>query len=1189
MIDERLLRTGLQKLLKETESAIRERLEDEPSLQAQLKQRHEAAVRAERTEGSKKGFLAFSDEAITQAAVHWLLGCVFVRFLEDNGWLDERNAKAAWISGPGERLAIAKDRRTLYLRPDPSLTDRDYLLYAFAEVAKLPGVAGLFDPKHNPLYSLQPTAQGAAKIVEFFQKVDPDSNALIHDFSDPAHGTRFLGDLYQNLSESARKRYALCQTPGFVIDFILDRTLTPALDAFGLETVRMIDPSCGSGHFLLAAFARLFAAWQAKEPGTNPPALVQRALDAVYGVDLNPFAVEITRFRLLIAALESSGIERLRDAPNFKFNVAAGDSLLHGSRVGGGGIARALFEDRLQHFYDTEDAEELKRILGLTYHAVVGNPPYINVSDSALRDAYRSRFSTCFRRYQLGVPFTERFFDLAIRSEDSSNVPSGWIGMIVSNAFMKRTFGKKVVEEFLRHRDLTHVLDTSGVYLPGHGTPTTILFARNQQPVRKTIRAVRGIRGESGVPDDPAHAPVWLEISEHTDDAGFNGQAVSVADAPRESFWRHPWAIGGGGAAELKGLIDEEADSTLKKLSSEIGRTTHTGEDDAFYLSPNAAKTRILGDWCRPLAQGEDVREWTLTSSTVVLFPYDNRGDDRHGFPEQVERHYWSLRTSLRRRKDFGEFIEDRGLRWQNHSMFFSERFLAKRVIGVGEIATHNHFVLDRGGTVFNQTAPVITLPGDATEDQHLELLGLLNSSTGCFWLKQICFPKGGDHVGTEGARVRKLLWDIYYAFDSTKLKQFPIPEEKPLSITKLIQAEVEGRSAVLPERLSAAAVPTREEFDDARELSAKHVARMIALQEELDWQCYRLYGIIEDDLTLPPDRIPPLQLGERAFEIVLARSGEETIWFERHKSKPLTELPAQWPEDYRRVVERRIAMIESNRDIALIERPEHKRRWNLPTWEEMEESALKGWLLDRIEQSAIWKDHTLVSCAQLRDALARDTDWLSVAEIYHGGPIEALDNFVIDLVTPEAAPHLPVLRYTESGLRKRSEWESVWELQRREDTGEKVEIPVPPKYATKDMQKGDYWRLRGGLDVPKERFILYPFFQRDSDASPVLGWAGWSHLEQAKALATYYQKMRTEEGWEPERLKPILAGLLELKPWLLQWHNEIDPEMGERLGEYFVRYAESQCQELGFSPEEVRAWQPPASTTTRRGRRRTS
>jgi hypothetical protein len=142
-----------------------------------------------------------------------LLGCVFVRFLEDNGWLDTLHAKAAWIAGLGERLEIAKGQRTLFLRPDPTLTDRDYLLHVFREVAKLPGVGGLFDARHNPLFQLGPTAQGAAGILEFFQRVDADSNALVHDFTDSKHRTRFLGDLYQNLSDSARKRYALCQTP----------------------------------------------------------------------------------------------------------------------------------------------------------------------------------------------------------------------------------------------------------------------------------------------------------------------------------------------------------------------------------------------------------------------------------------------------------------------------------------------------------------------------------------------------------------------------------------------------------------------------------------------------------------------------------------------------------------------------------------------------------------------------------------------------------------------------------------------------------------------------------------------------------------------------------------------------------------------------------------------------------------
>jgi hypothetical protein len=100
---------------------------------------------------------------------------------------------------------------------------------------------------------------------------------------------------------------------------------------------------------------------------------------------------------------------------------------------------------------------------------------------------------------------------------------------------------------------------------------------------------------------------------------------------------------------------------------------------------------------------------------------------------------------------------------------------------------------------------------------------------------------------------------------------------------------------------------------------------------------------------------LPEIGLGERAFEILMARQmakGElETTWFERHRSKPITEIPAHWPEDYRNLVEQRIALIESDRSIGLIERPEYKRRWNQEPWEEQEKRALQGWLLDRLEE----------------------------------------------------------------------------------------------------------------------------------------------------------------------------------------------------------------------------------------------
>ena len=74
----------------------------------------------------------------------------------------------------------------------------------------------------------------------------------------------------------------------------------------------------------------------------------------------------------------------------------------------------------IRHAYRVEDLGELNRILGQQYHVVVGNPPYITVKDRGLNQAYRERFSTCHRQYSLVVPFTERFFDLALYGADAT-------------------------------------------------------------------------------------------------------------------------------------------------------------------------------------------------------------------------------------------------------------------------------------------------------------------------------------------------------------------------------------------------------------------------------------------------------------------------------------------------------------------------------------------------------------------------------------------------------------------------------------------------------------------------------------------------------------------------------------------------------------------------------------------------
>lgn len=1202
MINAPQLLADLTRLLKRLEDDLRQRIAQLPELKAGLQAEWQAARDADRT---AETFESWLDQVITQAGVHWLLSCVFLRFIEDNELVER-----PWLGGTPEsgRLALARDRHEAYFRDRPLESDRDYLLACFREAGALPGLHTFFDEAHNPVFRLGLSGDAAMALREFWQRVDPNTGTLAHDFTDPDWNTRFLGDLYQDLSEATRKRYALLQTPEFVEEFILDRTLTPAIREFGFREVRMIDPTCGSGHFLLGGFQRLADEWLRHEPARNPRDIAQRALDAVAGVDLNPFAVAISRFRLLVAALKVSRVHQLSEAPDFKLNVAIGDSLLHGKRFGMT-ATDGMFEGAehyagtgLAHAYASEDLPQVQTILGRQYHAVVGNPPYIVVRDAALNPAYRQRYASCHMKYSLGAPFTERFFELAVTGNGR---PAGFVGLITANSFMKREFGAKLIEQVLPRLDLTHVVDTSGAYIPGHGTPTVLLFGRHRAPVGDTVRTIMGIKGEPSTPDDPAHGRVWSAILAQIDRVGSEGEFVSVGDTPRVMFAKHPWSIGGGGAAELKEGLEEEATTRLSAFIASAGFMAITGEDEAF-LTPSYLVPR-LDVPVRSFALGDEVRDWSLNSQGHVIFPYEKVGEAfqppaiRSGSP--YDRLSWRSRTYLRSRVMFGKTAEQHGYRWDQYMQFIKERVDSDLLITFAFVATHNHFVLDRGGRVFNRSAPVIKLSTGSNEDDHLGLLGLLNSSAACFWLKQI-FHNKGSTVDQHGARQRTDAFEDFYEYTSTGLKEFPVTSQRPVDFARHLDALGAQLTATQPTGLLAAAIdvaalPSRDSLDAARVSAVSLRKRMIALQEELDWRCYSLYGL------LPPGTVaadtecatpPEIALGQRAFEILLARRAAAgqvmTTWFERHGSAPVTDIPSHWPEDYRQVVQRRIDLIERDRNIGLIERPEYKRRWNTPAWEDLERAALRNWLLDRLESPHLWpasSDHPpqLTTVNRLADSVRVDADFIQIAELHAGHSGFDLMQIVAELVASESVPFLPVLRYADTGLRKRAQWQDTWALQRREDAGEKVgKIPVPPKYQSKDFLKADFWRLRGGLDVPKERWISYPGCERGADASLPIAWAGWNHLQQATALAAYYLEMKENEGWAPARLQPLLAGLLELVPWLEQWHNEIDPAYGERMGTYYRGVVSEEARALGFTLDDLRGWKP-AATTARRGRRR--
>ena len=685
--------------------------------------------------------------------------------------------------------------------------------------------------------------------------------------------------------------------------------------------------------------------------------------------------------------------------------------------------------------------------------------------------------------------------------------------------------------------------------------------------------------------------------------------------------------------------------------------------------------------------------------------------------------------------------------------------------------------MLDSGGNVFKQTAPVIKLKTDTTASDHIQLLGMLNSSTACFWLRQVCHDKGGGGIG---GGIASEPWEHRFAFNATQIATLPIPTFQP---SQLPTALVEGSTALsgLSPSATLASWGGPESVDLRPWLASARLGWNaqrqfnIAWQEELDWQIYEAFGLIEpaDQVSQPEgaalDAIPPdgISLGQRAFEIVLARrmaAGEvQTTWFARHGSTPITEVPCHWPAAYRELVERRIARIESDSNLRLIEQPEYKRRWNTESWDSQFQRAATEWLLLRLEtyfhgsermktgvrgqesgvrgrepevgtetpdgssstiydpqstissfsssnqkskinnpQSSISSSFDpaahgftaasrphLVSVHQLAAVVQADALFLEVAECLEGSSGFSVPKLVQRLVEAESVPALPRDRYKDSGLRKREDWEETWRLQRAEDaidaeaarldaeietqivtvvnrtqpdlagklesrTNElgladqnfhrlfspevpydpgkphykrsrisippnqypewqklepladawveadqkmkfarreatfddevvrlvaakdqlppKPDIPVPPKYGSTDFKKASFWKLRGKLDVPKERWISYPGAERDGDTSLLIAWAGWDHLQQAQALAEYFLDAKDAHGWPPAKLKPLLAALADLLPWLKQWHNTFDTNYGMGLGDYFQGFLEEQCRALEMTIQEVDA-----------------
>jgi hypothetical protein len=436
--------------------------------------------------------------------------------------------------------------------------------------------------------------------------------------------------------------------------------------------------------------------------------------------------------------------------------------------------------------------------------------------------------------------------------------------------------------------------------------------------------------------------------------------------------------------------------------------------------------------------------------------------------------------------------------------------------------------------------------------------------------------------------------WDHFFEFTGTKLQQFPLPTALPLDRGRKLDSLAQAVDAARPSNVVMAwleepAGGLKEAICVAEREWHRLRSWMIFEQEELDWEVYRLYDLIDVDLTYAGSVFDGISLGERAFEIDLARrveeGVEETAWFERHGSTPITELPASWPDDYKALAQRRLDLMGSDRNIGLLEKPEFKRRWAATDWGIQRAEALQAAILGRLEDPTLWQDPqgpATRSVAELADLLRADSVLKELARALISTDEPDLAAVIGGLISEETVPFLAAYRYKPAGIEKYRAWQQVWALQRREDAGEKVTIPVPPKYLQADFLKTAYWKARGKLDVPKERFIAYPGIAREGDPTPVLGWAGWSHRDQALALAREIP-LQQALGAEDAALVPLVAGLVELEPWLSQWHAEIEPQFGASPASVISGVVDQYLAHMEKTRDQVTEWTPPAATRGRR------
>ncbi|MDP9378753.1 MAG: Eco57I restriction-modification methylase domain-containing protein [Chloroflexota bacterium] len=597
------------------------------------------------------------------------------------------------------------------------------------------------------------------------------------------------------MCREALKHYLVTKVPGLSADaasaFIDENDVSKlnvqqasrVLDA--LESVTVLDPACGSGAYLLGMLHELIEQQRLLYNSNliaNAKSLYELKLRViernVYGVDIDPFAVNIAMLRLWLSLIVDfdGSVEEVPPLPNLAFKIVCGDSLLAPNPEEATDLfrhvaheqARDLARLKAEFMRDTgKSKRETERqiraaqaaLAAMLSHSpaptgsvdwrvqfaevfdqnggfdiVLANPPYVR--QELIRDIKPGLRQTYGALYSGTADLYVYFYYRALQTLTDG----GMLVFISSNKWFRANYGAKLRAHFAKNTGVLSITDFGE--LPVFETAATF-------PMIIVTRKA-GTNGTTMFTQVKSLAPPYPDVRALID---LYGQAL-----PSDALNGENWGLSDSASALRLRTMTAAGKTLGEYVHGQIYYGIKTGLNAAFVI--NGAKRAELiaadpksAEIIKPFAVGDNVRRWRIDQRDKWLI-LTRIGVDISRYPAVLE-HLSRWQSQLEARWDKGDHW------WELRSCAYYDAFDRPK-IACPDIAREPRFTLDRAGTYFGNTGYIVPV-------HDLYLLGVLNSNA-VWQYAQATFSCLGDPF--HGGRFR---------FIHQSIATIPIPNASPV------------------------------------------------------------------------------------------------------------------------------------------------------------------------------------------------------------------------------------------------------------------------------------------------------------------------------------------------------------------------------------------------------------------------